>query len=218
MKGRRIPYSAEELAWLRANHTMVIGDYHRAFVKRFGRPDVSAGHVHALRKRKGWLTGRSGRFEKGLVPANKGKPCAPGTGGLHPNSRRTQFRKGELRGAAKEKLRPVGAERVSKDGYLERKVHDGLPRQSRWRGVHLILWEALNGPVPKGHALKCLDGDRRNTDPANWIAVPRALLPRLGGRYGRDYDAAPAELKPTIMAVAKLEQAVSERRKAAANG
>jgi hypothetical protein len=35
-------------------------------------------------------------------------------------------------------------------------------------------------------ALKCLDGNKQNTDPSNWEAVPRALLPRLAGgnRYG----------------------------------
>jgi hypothetical protein len=43
--------------------------------------------------------------------------------------------------------------------------------------------------------------------------VPRALLPRLNGRFGRGYDEAPEELKPTIMAVAKLEHSVRERRK-----
>lgn len=76
--------------------------------------------------------------------------------------------------------------------------------QSRWRGVHLLNWEQQHGPVPKGMCLKCL-GERRNTDPSNWELVPRALLPRLNGKSGRRYDHAPAELKPTIMAVAKLE-------------
>jgi hypothetical protein len=61
--------------------------------------------------------------------------------------------------------------------------------------------------VPEGCALKCLDGNKRNTDPANWEAVPRELLPRLNGRFGRGYDAAPAEIKPVIMATAKLEYA-----------
>jgi hypothetical protein len=65
--------------------------------------------------------------------------------------------------------------------------------------------------VPGGYALKCLDGNKLNTDPGNWEAVPRALLPRLNGKSGRNYDRAPDELKPTIMAVAKLEQRVRER-------
>ena len=73
------------------------------------------------------------------------------------------------------------------------------------------LWEQAHGPVPDGMALKCL-GEKTNTDPANWVLVPRALLPRLNGRFGRGYDDAPAELKPAIMAVAKLEHGVRARK------
>jgi hypothetical protein len=60
--------------------------------------------------------------------------------------------------------------------------------------------------------LKC-KGDPANADPANWEAVPRGLLPRLNGKAsrGRNYDKAPDELKPTIMAVAKLEHRLHEK-------
>jgi hypothetical protein len=39
------------------------------------------------------------------------------------------------------------------------------------------------------------------------------MAPRLNGRFGRGYDAAPAELKPIILATAKLEHAAREARK-----
>jgi hypothetical protein len=77
---------------------------------------------------------------------------------------------------------------------------------------HRWLWEREHGPVPDGMCLKVRDGNRQNTDPANWECVPRALLPRLGGRYGRGYDAAPDDLKPAIMAVTKLEHQLRETR------
>lgn len=215
MKGRAIPYSAEEMAWLEANRLMVISDYHANFVARFNRTDVSATNLHSLRKRKGWKTGRTGQFLKGQVPHNLGKPCPPGRGGNHPNARKTQFKKGQRRGVAVKLYKPIGTERFSKEGYLERKIHDGMPLQSRWRAVHLIEWEAINGPVPEGYALKCLDGDRRNVDPANWEAIPRAMLPYLNGHRGPDYDAAEPEVKPAILTVAKLRHATRERRAAA---
>lgn len=214
MKGHRITYSADERQWLSDNRTMPISEYHTAFVARFDRSDVSAQNLHALRKRNGWRTGRTGCFQKGQAAHNKGMPCAPGTGGRHPNSRAHQFRKGERTGKAALNYKPIGTERII-DGYLERKIHDGMPFKSRWRSVHLINWEAIHGPLPAGHALKCLDGNRLNTDPDNWQLIPRSLLPRLnGGRTKRRiaYDEAPAELKPTLMAIAHVEQAVKEAR------
>jgi hypothetical protein len=216
MKGHRITYSASELAWLEANHLLPISDYHRAWCAFTGRIDVAAVNLHALRKRKGWNTGRSGQFEKGQAPANKGKLCPAGTGGRHPNARATQFKKGDRSGVAARQYKPIGTERMAKDGYLQRKIHNGLPMQSRWRFVHLINWEAVHGPVPAGYALKCLDGNRLNTDQANWEAVPRGVLARLnGGRFKAriGYDAAPDELKPTLMAVAKLQHAATTRRR-----
>ena len=62
------------------------------------------------------------------------------------------------------------------------------------RGVGAHAAGAADGPVPDGHRLKCLDGDKTNCDPSNWEAVPMALAPRLNGRFGRGYDTAPAEL------------------------
>ncbi|RDE04664.1 HNH endonuclease signature motif containing protein [Sphingomonas aracearum] len=215
MKGRAILYSAEELTWLEANHLLPIGDYHAAFVRAFERSDVKAGHLHALRKRQGWRTGRTGRFETGREPMNKGQPCPEGKGGRHPNARATQFRKGQRSGVAVRLYKPIGTERLSKEGYLERKIHDGLPLQSRWRGVHLLRWEEINGPVPKGHALKCLDGDRLNTDPSNWCCLPRAVLARLnGGRHKTRlaYDQAAPEVRPTILAMAQLQHGVQAAR------
>ena len=217
MKGRWIVYSAEELAFIQSVSRWPRAEAHAAFCQKFGRDDVSPQNLHALCKRKGWLTGRTGCFEKGLVPHNKGKKCAPGKGGNHPNARRTQFRKGNL----PHNTQYLGHERVSKDGYVEISIDEPNPHtgyERRYVLKHKWLWEQANGPVPDGYALKCL-GDRLNTDPANWELVPRALLPRLAGgnRYKRvlAYDDAPDELKPTVLAVAKVQHAARNARKRA---
>lgn len=211
MKGRSIPYSDAEKAWVEANCTLPIGDLHREYCARFARADVSASNLNALRKRNGWSTGRTGQFTAGQPAHNKGKKMP-----FNANSAATRFKKGERRGVAVKLYKPIGTERLSKEGYVERKIHDGLPLQSRWRAVHLIRWEEIHGPVPAGHVLKNLDGDRTNTDPANWAVIPRSLLPRLAGGPHRDkvaYDAAPSELKPTLMALAKLEHRARTSRK-----
>lgn len=211
MKGRAITYSAAELIWLEANRTLPIQDYARAFCKQFDR-EVAAENLHALRKRKGWKTGRTGHFAKGQASHNKGKRCAPGTGGRHPNAVKTQFRKG----AIPHTYRGPGHECIDKkDGYVIMIVAEPNP----WTGAatrpvhkHRYLWEQANGPVPAGMCLKSRDGNKANTDPTNWELVPRAILPRLNGRFGRGYDTAPAELKPTILAAAKVEHAIRVRK------
>lgn len=208
MKGRPIAWTPDELAWIEPRAIDPRRETLAAFNAAFGRA-VTLAALNGLCKRHGWMTGRSGRFPSGHTPANKG-----GTMPFNPRSAATRFQPGCRAGRAAALHKPIGTERMSKCGYREVKVNDALPLQARWRAVHLVLWEAVNGPVPEGCALKCLDGDRLNTAPENWTAVPRALLPRLNGRFGRGYDAAPATVKPTIMAVARLEHAARETRKA----
>ncbi|MBD3738599.1 MAG: HNH endonuclease [Rhodobacteraceae bacterium] len=209
MKGRAIIYSDLELSFVKVRADLPRRELHAEFCRVFGRSDVSLSNLNSLCKRNGWMTGRTGCFPKGNVPQNKGKKgfCAPG-------SEKGWFRKGERRGVAVDLYKPIGTERLSKEGYVERKIHDGMPLQSRWRAVHLINWEAENGPVPEGHVLKCLDGDKANTAPSNWACIPRSMLPKLNARWGGvKFDDAPDELKPTIMEIVKLDHAAREAKK-----
>lgn len=204
---RRLPVSATELQWLQNNCTVPIGEYHSSFCAEFSRTDLTAEQLHSLRKREGWSTGRTGRFEKGSIPWTKGRKLPFNAG-----SARTQFKRGGPRsGNAIENYRPIGSERMHESGFLERKVNDDFPMQARWQFVHRINWEAANGPVPAGMVLKC-KGSKTDTNPSNFELVPRGVLARLNkSRHG--YDQAPAELKPTIMAVAKLQHGLGQRRK-----
>jgi hypothetical protein len=208
MKGHYIPYSSAELGFIRRRGKMKRTDLHALFVEKFSRPDVSLANLNALCKRNGWFTGRTGCFEKGLVPHNKGKPHPSARS---PNAAKNHFKKGNL----PHNTNYLGHERISKDGYVEISVDEVNPHtgfERRYRLKHRWLWEQQHGPIPDGMALKC-KGDKLNCDPSNWELIPRALLPRLGGRYGRGYDDAPQELKPAIMGVVKIEHQIRERRK-----
>lgn len=211
MKGRSIPYSPAERDYIRSVCTWPREEALAAFSQKFGRDDVSLKNFNALCQRNGWLTGRTGFFAKGEVPHNKGKPFNPA------GSEKGRFKKGN----APHNTNYLGHERVSVDGYVEisvdeRNPHTGFER--RYVLKHKWLWEKLNGPVPDGHALKCLDGNRLNTDPSNWECIPRAVLARLnGGRFRTTlpYDDASPELKPAVMAIAKLKHQAHENRKGA---
>jgi hypothetical protein len=91
-----------------------------------------------------------------------------------------------------------------------------MPLQSRWRLVHLVEWERLNGPIPEGYCLKNRDGDRMNTDPSNWQLIPRALLPRLNGGRRKQHlahDEAAPELRPALITIAKIDHRARELRR-----
>lgn len=215
MKGRAISYSAAELAWIKTHATDPRAAAHAAFCEHFNRHEVSLTNFHSLCKRNGWLTGRTGQFIKGQAPNNKGKQMP-----FHPNSAATRFKSGTI----PPNVLPMWSERIGKDGYIEMKVplvnpHTG--HKTRFMHKHRYLWEEANGPLPEGMVVKFKDGDRTNCDLGNLEAIPRAILPRLNGRFGRDYDSAPAELKPAIMAVAKLEheaRTIQKKSKEARNG
>ncbi|WP_375590181.1 HNH endonuclease signature motif containing protein [Hoeflea alexandrii] len=199
MKGHPIIYSDAELAWIKANGSRSRREAHAEFCWRFERDDVTLGAFASLCKRNGWLTGRDGRYPSGNVPANKGKKMP-----FNANSAKTQFKSGQVPhnhvGAGHERIDP-------KDGYVIMIVDEVNP----WTGAatrpvhkHRWLWEQANGPIPEGHILKCLDGDKTNCEPSNWEPIPRAILPYLQGRHSIDYEAAEPEVKPTVLAIAKV--------------
>ena len=207
--GRAIGWLPEERAWIAARQDWPRRDLHAAFCAFWLRRDVRLGAFTSFCKREGLVTGRTGCFARGQESSNKGKAMTPE---VRAKCASTMFRKGNVSHTA----RGAGHERIcSKDGYVILIVAETNP----WSGAatrpvhkHRWLWEKANGPVPEGMALKCLDGDRTNCDPSNWEAIPRGLLPRLNGRFGRGYDGAAPEVKPLIMAIAKLEHAARSAR------
>jgi hypothetical protein len=202
-KGKSTLFTGEQIEWLKANAELSREETYRQFCAAFPDIDVTRAQIISFRKNHGIRSGRTGHFEKGHEPWSKGRKI-----GSKGNSRKTQFKKGAR---AHNRIGP-GHERICKrTGYVILIVAEENP----WSGAstrpvqkHRWLWEQANGPVPEGHVLKSLDGDRTNCDPKNWEAVPRGLLPRLNGKSGRDYDRAPQDVKPAIMATAKLEHAL----------
>ena len=102
--------------------------------------------------------------------------------------------------------KPIGTERVSRDGYVEVKVADRPSRQDcndNWRMRHHLVWEEANGePVPPHTVIVFADGDKRNFDPGNLVAVPRrqwAVISHQGIPY---WD---AESLMTAVNIAKLQ-------------
>lgn len=113
------------------------------------------------------VRGGQTRFKPGSTSWNKGSHYIAGG-----RSAETRFKPGHRGGRAAEVYVPVGTERV-RDGYLTRKINEDMPLHKRWRAVHLLDWEAVNGPVPKGHIVAFRDGDKSNRSMGNLELVSR---------------------------------------------
>ncbi len=148
--------------------------YSKAALLGLKKSEAYLASPAACRLRRGDNVGKSTRFKKGMTSWNKGKKGWTAGG----RSAETRFKKGHRGGKAAQLYQPIGSERISKDGYLERKINDDMPLQKRWRAVHLLVWEAENGSLPKGHAITFKDGNKQNITLENLELVSRADLMR----------------------------------------
>lgn len=158
------------------------------------------------RLQPGTAIGAATRFGAGHPPANRGLRRPGWTAG---RMSETQFRPGVRQGRAARLYQPIGTERVSHDGYLQRKVNDDLPLQRRWRSVHVILWEATHGPVPDGHAVSFVNGDKRDVRLENLALVARRDLMRRNTVHNL-----PAPLVQTIQTLGALTRAIRRQERA----
>lgn len=219
---QRQTWSEAEQVYLRAHYA---DEPTAALAERLGRPLAkvySAAHRMGLEKSQAFLRahcrlqaghqlGRATQFPKGHVPANKGLR-RPGYSVGRGRMQETQFQKGERSGVAVDLWKPIGTERLSKDGYLQRKINNDLPLQRRWRAVHLILWEAVNGPLPAGHAVAFINGDKRDIRLDNLELISRAELMRRNTVHHL-----PPELKDTIQMTGRLKRAIRRKERERAN-
>lgn len=179
-----------------------------AFWGRFGIR-LTASKIGNAKTRLGLRSGTAGgRFENGHVPANKGRSWddyMPAES--QERCRSSQFKPGNVPWTADGK--PVGYERVNRDGYVEVKVADGLQGRanSNFRLKHRVIWERANGrELRPGEVVLFADGDRRNFDPGNLVAVTQAENIGLS-RIGRPY--ADRETLLDALKIVELNSAVS---------
>ena len=148
---------------------------------------------------------------------NKGRDSRETGTGHHPNSRRTQFKAdGSMRGAAQANYKPIGSERISKDGYLERKVTDdpNVVRARRWVGVHRLVWEAANGPIPAGHVVGFKPG-QHTTDAALITTDRLECISRVENMRRNSYHTNyPPEVASLIQLRGALNRQINKRTRA----
>lgn len=175
---------------------MNIHDLTRAFNAQFGM-DKTTQQIKRFTGNHGIRAGRTGHFKKGSKPWNAGTKGQGLTG-----ANVASFKRGNVPANRKQ----LGSERIcTKDGFTlikvaERDPHTGFP--TRYKHKHVYIWEQTNGPVPEGMVVAFRDSDKLNIELDNLMLISRAELLRLN-QHG--YKDTPAELKPSVLALSKLE-------------
>lgn len=151
-------------------------------------------HQLGLRKTSEWIAERARaamadpshparrtQWQTGNAPYNKGKP--------HPARGRTletMFQPGHR----PHTWMPIGSDRTSKEGYLQRKTADTGCTRRDYVAIHHLVWRMHGRTVPAGYALCFIDGDKRNFDINNLELVDRSELMRRNSVHRLPKEAA----------------------------
>lgn len=125
-------HSNESLGWMFGKSPRAIGLMARSL---------------GAKKSAQFMAEHASRIKPGQEPWNKGKAFDPGG-----RSAETRFKAGRPP-CESTNYKPIGSLRLTKDGYLERKITDdtSIVPARRWVAVHRLVWEAANGPTPTGY-------------------------------------------------------------------
>ena len=168
-------WTEEELDWLREHYKKyTIREMLPKFNEHFN-VDVNEDQLKGTLGRYKIRSGRTGHFKAGKEPWNKGMKGINFGG---ENGKKTQFKKGQR----PLNYKPVGSERIDKDGYVVIKVRDDGRYQDRWKLKQRVIWEKANGPIPDNHTILFADGNKENFDLDNLVMVSRKQLAQLNKR------------------------------------
>ncbi|MEQ5287554.1 HNH endonuclease signature motif containing protein [Providencia huaxiensis] len=186
-------YSEKMRDWMRLNYMLRLDLLTDAFNHKF-KTERSREAINGFRKRLRLRVGRSGKFSKGNVPFNKGKK-----GLISGNS--GSFQKGHK----PHNHQQIGAEALTKDGYIKAKIAE----PNKWELKHRLVWEEHNGPVPQDHVIKFIDDDKQNCDIDNLMIITM----KEHAIINRHYSGATAEYKQATVQLARIKLAISSRTK-----
>jgi len=130
--------------------------------------DLKFTQITGSLKRYKLTNGINARFSKGQTAHNKGKKF-PG------KTNKTSFKKGQTA----PNYKPVGSERITAKGYTLVKVAE----PSEWKHKHVVEWENVHGPIPQGHCLIFLDGNRKNLAIENLKLITKAQRARMNQNH-----------------------------------
>ena len=157
-------YSEEQKEFIITNN---YGKYSKELAEMFNQhfnTNITAKEIAYFRRNNKLNSGLTGQFKKGNVPHNKDKKQVEYMSQESiERTKETRFKKGNK----PKNYRPIGSERITKDGYIEVKVSD----PNKWETKNKIIYKQYFGDIPKGHKVIYADGNKLNNDINNLILV-----------------------------------------------
>ena len=139
------------------------------------------------------------RFKKGSIPPNKGKKMSPE---VYEKVKETMFKKGK----SPVNHREVGSERINVDGYIEIKVAE----PNRWKLKHRIIWEQVNGEIPKGYNVQFKNHNPKDCQIENLYLICRADQMRTENSLVAKY---PKEIQEVIRLKGVVNRIIHKRER-----
>ena len=157
-------YSEEQKEFIITNN---YGKYSKELAEMFNQhfnTNITAKEIAYFRRNNKLKSGLTGQFKKGNVAHNKGKKQIEYMSQESiERTKKTRFKKGNK----PKNYRPIGSERITKDGYIEVKVAD----PNKWETKNKIIYKQYFGDIPEGHKIIYADGNKLNNDINNLILV-----------------------------------------------
>lgn len=137
------------------------------FREKFGRC-LTYEQIKNFKGNNKICSGVNTKFKKKHVPANKGKKMSEEQ---YAKCKDTMFKKGNR----PQNYRPVGSQRIAKNGYIEIKVKD----PGTWKLKHRVIWEEHNGEIPQGDIVIFRDNNPLNCAIDNLMLISKGENVRM---------------------------------------
>jgi hypothetical protein len=163
------------------------------FNERFGT-SLTFGQIQRVLHRLGLKNGRVMRFGPDRPSPSKGKK------GIIPPG----FQKWRESGGKNSNERPVGDEIINYFGHIMVKTTKG------WKPRRVVIWEETYGPIPEGHVIILVNGNKSDMSLDNMFMVSKRELAMMN-RFGLIYPE--KDLLKAGKSIANLILMIKERKR-----
>lgn len=167
------------------------------FLKRSKASVKNRAYKLGINKSEAFLErNETGRFKKGFVPFNKGvKQSTYMSEENRQKIKKTQFKKGQ----ESHNTKPVGSERLDKDGYTYIKVEG----RKKWQPKQRLIYSQKYGKIPPNHAIIFKDGNKQNfeLDNLECVSIEELMARNTIHRY-------PQNVKLLLKRISKLNRTI----------